>query len=405
MEELKVIEDVNNQVANEVKPFNYEENMKQMNEKAIAKQQTVEEARKKLAEKRQFLADNSDAEANINIKRSAETNVRKAEREYLDALKNVEMPTTKVEFWHIEKETDEQMIICKQKAEIIIATSDYNMAVTKTNVEMGKELITNIQLEKTPLFVTEASLFYEADIHLKDLNGNLVEKGTPNVYVPVDAANGYWQWAAYHEYNLNTIVKEGEPLTIENVRIKKFTSLQEFAQYRGANNVLSRGFNGLEKAGNAALATQHEFFNKVFQKAIELKANISVVTKYYNLGKTLKPKVWNSATLGVVAENFLGYDLETGDKIIATLIDKGFTSKAIKSRYLIDAIAKLANHAPAEQKQKIGMDEIIAVLNSLSEVDVKGICEITSNQVEDTYYILRGQYMEKHKANEEEQAA
>ena len=398
-----VIENVNNQVVNasEVKPFNNNEDMKQVD--VAMKQQAVEEARRKLAEKKQFLADNADAET--NIKRSAETNVRKAEREYFEALKKVEMPTTQVEFWQVTDETAERMTITKQKAEIIIATSDYSMAVTKTNVELGKELITNDKLEKVPLFVTDANLFYEADIQLKDLNGNIVEKGTPNVYVPVDTANGYWQWATYHEYNLNAIIKEEEPLTIENVRIKEFASLQEFALYRGVNNVLSRSFNGLEKAGNAALATQHEFFNKVFQKAGELKANISVVTKYYNLGKTLKSKVWNSATLGVVVENFPEYDLTIGDKIITTLTDKGFTSKAIKSRYVIDAVSKLANHTPEGQKQKIGMDEIIDVLNSLSEVEVKGICEITLNQVEDIYYALRKRYMEKYNAKNEEQAA
>lgn len=397
------IENVNNQVVNasEVNPFNNNEDMKQVD--VAMKQQAVEEASKNLAEKKQFLADNADAEA--NIKRSAETNVRKAEREYLEALKKVEMPTTQVEFWQVTDETAERMTITKQKAGIIIATSDYSMAVTKTNVELGKELIANDKLEKAPLFVTDANLFYEADIQLKDLNGNIVEKGTPNVYVPVDTANGYWQWATYHEYNLNAIIKEEEPLTIENVRIKEFASLQEFALYRGVNNVLSRGFNGLEKAGNAALATQHEFFNKVFQKAGELKANISVVTKYYNLGKTLKSKVWNSATLGVVVENFPEYDLTIGDKIITTLTDKGFTSKAIKSRYVIDAVSKLANHTPEGQKQKIGMDEIIDVLNSLSEVEVKGICEITLNQVEDIYYALRKRYMKKHNAKNEEQAA
>lgn len=397
------IENVNNQIvnANEVKPFNINEDMEQVD--IVMKQQTIEEARRKLAEKKQFLADNADAEA--NIKRSAETNVRKAEKEYLEALKNVEMPTTQVEFWQVTDETADRMTITKQKTEIIIATSDYSMAVTKTNVELGKELIANDKLEKAPLFVTDADLFYEADIQLKDLNGNIIEKGTPNVYVPVDTANGYWQWATYHEYNLNAIIKEEKPLTIENVRIKEFASLQEFALYRGVNNVLSRGFNGLEKAGNAALATQHEFFNKVFQKATELKANISVVTKYYNLGKTLKSKVWNSATLGVVVENFPEYDLTIGDKIITTLTDKGFTSKAIKSRYVIDAVSKLASHTPKEQKQKIGMDEIIDVLNSLSEVEVKGICEITLNQVEDIYYALRKRYMEKHNAKNEEQAA
>ena len=404
MKQYIATENANNQIANvnDVKPFNNEK-MKKANEAAAAKLQAVEEARKKLAEKKEFLAYNENAAAIIN--RSAETNVRKAEREYLEALKNVEMSTTKVVFWQVADETEEQMTIVRRKAEITIATSDYNMAVTKTNVELGKELVANDKLEKTPLFVMDADLFYEADIQLKDLNGNIVEKGTPNVYVPVDTANGYWQWATYHEYNLNSIINEGEPLTIENVQIKEFASLQEFAIYRGVNNVLSRGFNGLEKAGNAALATQHEFFKKVFQKVAELKANASVVTKYYNLGKTLKPKVWNSATLGVVVENFPEYNLAIGDKIISTLTDKGFTSKAIKSRYVIDAIAKLANYTPKGQNQKVGIDEITDVLISLSEVEVKGICEITSNQVEDIYFTLRSRFMENFNAKVKEQAA
>lgn len=399
------IEKVNNQVANanEVKHFNNNEDMEQLKEAAVAKQQAVEEARKNLAEKKQFLANNADAEA--NIKRSAETNVRKAEKEYLEALKNVEMPTTQVEFWQVTDETAERMTITKQKAEIIIAISDYSMAVTKANVELGKELIANDKLEKIPLFVTDANLFYEADIQLKDLNGNIVKKGTPNVYVPVDTANGYWQWAIYHEYNLNAIIKEEEPLTIENVRVKEFASLQEFALYRGVNNVLSRGFNGLEKAGNAALATQHEFFKKVFQKAGELKANISVVTKYYNLGKTIKPKVWNSATLGVIVEKFPEYDLEIGDRIITTLKEKNFDSKIIKKRYMIDAITKLANCTPQGKEKKIGIDEVLAVLSSLNSEKVKYLCEITSNQVDDIYTALFTQYLENHGAKIDEQAA
>lgn len=404
MEQNIIIENINNQVinANKVNLLNNTD-MEKVTETAVMKLQAVEEARKNLMEKRLFLANNADTEA--NIKRSAETNVRKAEREYFEALKNVEMPTTQVEFWQVTDETAERMTITKQKAEIIIATSDYSMAVAKTNVEMGKELITNDKLEKAPLFVTEAKLFYEAGIMLKDLNGNIVAKDTPNVYVPVDTANGYWQWATYHEYNLNAIIKEEEPLTIENVRIKEFASLQEFALYRGVNNVLSRGFNGLEKAGNAALATQHEFFTKVFQKAGELKANISVVTKYYNLGKTIKPKVWNSATLGVIVEKFPEYDLEIGDRIITTLKEKNFDSKIIKKRYMIDAITKLANCTPQGKEKKIGIDEVLAVLSSLNGEKVKYLCVITSNQVDDIYTALFTQYLENHGAKIDEQAA
>ncbi len=397
------IENMSNEVtnANEIQQLNNNnieiEEVKMTT--AETKSQAVEEARQKLAKAKSVLEANKDAEA--NIKKSAEVNIKKAETAYLEALKKVEKPTTQVEFWEVTEETKEKMSITKRKAEIIIATSDYSMAVAKTNIELGKQLITNDKLEKLPLFVTDAKLFYDADIQLKDLNGNMVEKGTPNVYVPIDTANGHWIWATYHEYNLNAIIKEGTPLTIENVVIKEFTSVQEFAQYRGVNNVLSRGFNGLEKAGNAALATQHEFFKTVFQKAFELKTNVSVVTKYYNLGKTLNLKVWNSATLGVVAEDFPKYDLTIGDKIIATLTNKGFSDKVIKSRYLIDAISKLAKRTIEGQENSIGIDKTIAVLYSLSTEDINAICKLYFNQMEDIYHIL----LKNYEAKEEKQTA
>ena len=397
------IENMSNEVtnANEIQQLNNNnieiEEVKMTT--AETKSQAVEEARQKLAKAKNVLEANKDAEA--NIKKSAEVNIKKAETAYLEALKKVEKPTTQVEFWEVTEETKEKMSITKRKAEIIIATSDYSMAVAKTNIELGKQLITNDKLEKLPLFVTDAKLFYDADIQLKDLNGNMVEKGTPNVYVPIDTANGHWIWATYHEYNLNAIIKEGTPLTIENVVIKEFTSVQEFAQYRGVNNVLSRGFNGLEKAGNAALATQHEFFKTVFQKAFELKTNVSVVTKYYNLGKTLNLKVWNSATLGVVAEDFPKYDLTIGDKIIATLTNKGFSDKVIKSRYLIDAISKLAKRTIEGQENSIGIDKTIAVLYSLSTEDINAICKLYFNQMEDIYHIL----LKNYEAKEEKQTA
>ena len=364
---------------------------------------TVEKANELLKEKRQFLSNNADAED--NIKKSAEVNVRKAERGYLEALKKVELPTTQVIFWDLTNETEEQVTITKRQSEIIIATSDYSMSVAKTNIELGKGLITNDKFEKVPLYVTDADLFYDADITLKDLNGNIVEKGTPNVYVPVDSANGYWQWATYHEYNLNAIVKEEKQLVIENVQVKRFDSLQEFAQYRGVNNVLSRGFNGLEKAGNAALATQHEFYTKVFQKAVELKANISVVTKYYNFGKTIKPKVWNSAVLGIVEENFIEYDLEIGDEIVETLQNMDFTEKTIKNRYLIDAITRFANYKPQGKEKMIGIAETISTIKSLSSESVRIINMVTSDHINVIYTELFTQYLNGKGLLNKEQAA
>lgn len=363
----------------------------------------IDQIKEDLKKKRQFLVNNAGETG--NTKKLAEAKVRKAEKMYLEALKSLECPETLVEFWEIKENDTDQMTIVKKKSEIVIAISDYNMTVTKTNIEFGKDLITNDKFEKVPLYVTDANLFYEAGIILKDLNGNTIKKGTPNVYVPVDSANGYWQWVSYYRHNLNALVKDDTPLVVENVWIKEFESLQDLARYKGVNNVLSRGFNGLEKAGNAALATQNDFFERVFQKAIELKANISVVTKYYNLGKTLKSKVWNSATLGVVVEKCLEYDLSIGDKIISTLKDKGFTDKVIKSRYMIDAIRKIANYIPQGHDSCIGFDEVIAALDSLSGEDINAICEITPNQVDDIYFRLRTQYCKNYKNKEDEHVA
>ena len=93
---------------------------------------------------------------------------------------------------------------------------------------------------------------------------NVIKHALDLGYNFFDTANGYWQWKTYHEANIDRVVKDESALIVENVRIKEFVSLQEFAKYRGVNNVLSRGFNGMEKAGNAALATQHEFYQKIW---------------------------------------------------------------------------------------------------------------------------------------------
>ncbi|EKU88932.1 hypothetical protein [Bacteroides oleiciplenus] len=381
---------------------NVNEVINSKNEVVMTKEQVIENARIALAEKKQFLADNANAEK--NIVKSAETNVTKAERSYVEALQARELPTTTVELWNVQTSTEEQEIISKKKAEIIIATSDYSMTVSKVNVELGKDLIKDSRLEKMPLFVTDAKLFYDAEITLKDLNGNIVPKNTPNVFVSVDTANGYWKWKTYHEANINSIVKNESALIIENVRIKTFSSLQEFAQYRGVNNVLSRGFNGLEKAGNAALATQNEFYKKIFEVAKELKANISVVTKYYNLGKTLNLKVWNDAMLGIVSGDF-SYDLTIGDELIETLQKVTSKVSTIKERYMIDAITRLANLQPQGAEDKIGIKETIKTIETLNKETVAYVEQVSLDKVNEIYTALLTQYLKNHEVIKEEQTA
>lgn len=96
--------------------------------------------------KRKYLSDNADADT--NIVKAAKTNVTKAEKDYAVALHDVKLPTIPVEFWQVEESTEEKEVISKRKEDIIIAVSDYNMTVTKVNVELGKDLIDNDKFEK-----------------------------------------------------------------------------------------------------------------------------------------------------------------------------------------------------------------------------------------------------------------
>ena len=131
------------------------------------------------------------------------------------------------------------------------------------------------------------------------------------------------------------------------------------------------------------------------EKAKELKANISVITKYYNQGKTLSLKVWNNAMLGEV-ENKFEYDLSVGDRIIDTLKVKGFKDKFIKERYMIDAMTMLAKHKPQGAETAIGIEDTIEIVKSLDEDTVKFISNIATDKLNEIYSALLQQYIEKH---------
>ena len=125
-----------------VKSLKNSDNMEKQQETqtgTLSENEVLENARKILMEKRKYLSDNADAAT--YIKKAAKTNVVKAEKDYAVALHDVKLPTIPVEFWQVEESTEEKEVISKRKEDIIIAVSDYNMTVTKVNVELGKDLI------------------------------------------------------------------------------------------------------------------------------------------------------------------------------------------------------------------------------------------------------------------------
>ncbi len=367
-------------------------------------QQVLQGAKVKLDEKRKFLLECPEDE---RMKKAAQKSVREAEKEYLDVLQEAKLPLTLVEVWSKSdaESTDDREVHHKENANIIIGLSRGSMSPDREVNRLSKDLITDPDLEHLPLYITPAQIYYDGGVELMDLNGNRIETGTPNVYVPINSSYGYWQWKSYHEHNANRMIADAAELAIPNVRIKEFESIQGMAQYTGKNIVLSRGLNGNEKALNAAEATQDAFFKKVANKAHELDAKISTITKYYNHGKTLRAKEWNDALMGKIASDF-NYDLAIGDTIIEVVKSK-FDIAITRERFLIDAMTRLANYTPEGEGEKpIGIKAVIDVVSSLTDLRVTYIKAIKDNKVIEMYSSLLIAYNELAKPDpEEEQAA
>lgn len=98
-----------------------------------------------------------------------------------------------------------------------------------------------------------ADIFWNEGIELKDANGNIIPKDTPNVYVPCDTADTYWRFEVDD--------------TLQNVEIHQFESLQEYGQAIGNTTLYSRKPNNVESLGFAVIASKNQTYNSIYNFA------------------------------------------------------------------------------------------------------------------------------------------
>nr|WP_321375788.1 hypothetical protein [uncultured Bacteroides sp.] len=319
---------------------------------STSKEDAVEIARQMLAEMRTILSDyDSDGRT---IPKSVLKKVNKAEKDYEQALRKIELPKLLVEICETGGPSKEIEVIFKRKKEIIIGYSKLNMFPSKEELRIGKELIFNPNFEK-PLFFMPAPPFYEEGLELKDLNGNVIPKNTPEVYVPVETSGDQGVPIYHHEATIQAKVKGKEQPIMKDVRIKQLDDLQDFAKCRGAYNVLSRKMNGIEKAWNAALATQDELFIKIYETIIKHGTSPNIAILSYNSGNLLNTSDWNNAMIGNVGSNNK-YDSTIGDKIIREIEGPRNYCGALDEFYIISAVNLLKNSDPKKELEDFDFD-------------------------------------------------
>ena len=135
---------------------------------------------------------------------------------------------------------------------IILGYSTYNMERPKDKADLIS-LIDKEKMLDVIFHLGNADIFWNEEIELKDANGNIIPKDTPNVYVPCDTADTYWR------FEVDEI--------LQNVEIHKFNSLQEYGQAIGNTTLYSRKPNNVESLGFASIASKNQTYNSIYNFA------------------------------------------------------------------------------------------------------------------------------------------
>lgn len=177
-------------------------------------------------------------------------------------------------------------IIDGEEKTIWVAHTKYAMELPKDKKELCKKLDPSKMLSVIYHF-TKPELFWREGYDLYDENGNIIEKGTPNVLVHVQTSEDYW--------------RVGLEERLEKVEMVEFSTVQEYAQTVGCTNLYSRGMTDTEKVGIAALSTGNKAYQAVYEFAKEHKLNLTTARQYLDVSMD-KAQIMEMS-IGLVPEN------------------------------------------------------------------------------------------------------
>ena len=236
-----------------------------------------------------------------------------------------------------------------EEQEIILARHKYSMEELKASQMKQLELIDKSKMLDVIYHLATAEIFYEAGIELKDYDGNEIPAGTPNVYVPVETAD------TYYRFTIDEVLK--------TVEVHTFASVQEFAEATGATTLFSRGLSSKEKTGVAALATNDEVCNAIYDLAVE--KNMPASTAQLYLDVQVKGVTISMMTTGYKPKDMcsLGRShaeaLELHEKVSAI-----FGANEAKKRYAIRAINYL------QKSEGVSLEQIHTALETIPANEV-----------------------------------
>lgn len=233
--------------------------------------------------------------------------------------------------------------------DIILARHKYSMEGLKASQQKQLELIDKSKMLGVIFHLATAQVFYEAGIELRDLDNNEIPAGTQNVFVPVETAD------TFYRFTIDDV--------LENVEVHTFANVQEFAEVTGTTTLFSRGLTSKEKIGVAALATNDEVCNAIFDLAIE--GNMPASTAQLYLGVQVK-----GVTTAMMATGYKPKDIEGLGRTYAEAkelferVSAVFGVNEAKKRYAVRAINYL------QKSEGISLEQIHNALETIPANEV-----------------------------------
>ena len=233
--------------------------------------------------------------------------------------------------------------------DIILARHKYSMEGLKASQQKQLELIDKSKMLGVIFHLATAEVFFEAGIELRDLDNNEIPAGTENVFVPVETAD------TFYRFTIDDV--------LENVEVHTFANVQEFAEVTGTTTLFSRGLTFKEKIGVAALATNDEVCNAIFDLALE--GNMPASTAQLYLGVQVK-----GVTTAMMATGYKPKDIEGLGRTYAEAkelferVSAVFGVNEAKKRYAVRAINYL------QKSEGISLEQIHNALETIPANEV-----------------------------------
>lgn len=293
--------------------------------------------------------------ANEEIKAAVAANVEQLKKEKLSMTQNLEnssLATCAEE--HAYGSTQPQFrttkaIINSEEQEIILARHKYSMEELKTSQQKQLELIDKSKMLEVIFHMSTAEIFYEAGIELKDYDGNEIPAGTPNVYVPVETAD------TFYRFTIDEVLK--------TVEVHTFASVQEFAEATGTTTLFSRGLSSKEKTGVAALATNDDVCNAIYDLAVE--KNMPASTAQLYLDVQVKGVTISMMTTGYKPKDMCSLGRNYAEAIeLHEKVSAIFGANEAKKRYAIRAINYL------QKSEGVSLEQIHTALETIPANEV-----------------------------------